>query len=61
MLETSISLLFFLPVSDWWTINEGEALKPQSFWRRYIMGRYVLAWLLGVPLSLLVIIYLIFN
>jgi hypothetical protein len=26
-----------------------------------IMGRYILAWLLGVPLTLLVIIYLIFN
>jgi hypothetical protein len=29
--------------------------------RRRIMGKYVLAWLLGVPAFVLVIIYLLFH
>lgn len=27
--------------------------------RRNIMGKYIIAWILGVPLSLLILIYLI--
>jgi hypothetical protein len=27
----------------------------------FIMGKYVLGWILGVPVVLLVILYLIFN
>jgi hypothetical protein len=29
--------------------------------RRTIMGKYVLGWILGVPVFVLVIVYLIFN
>jgi hypothetical protein len=29
--------------------------------RRFIMGKYVLAWFLGVPVFVLVIIYLLFH
>ena len=32
-----------------------------SLERRIAMGKYVLGWLLGVPVIVLVIIYLIFN
>jgi hypothetical protein len=38
-------------------------MKPSSlqhFRRRRIMGKYLLAWLLGVPAVVLVLIYLIF-
>jgi hypothetical protein len=29
--------------------------------RDYIMGKYLLAWILGIPAVVLVLIYLIFN
>jgi hypothetical protein len=31
------------------------------FIRRYLMGKYLIGWLLGVPVIVLVIIYLFFN
>lgn len=36
------------------------AISLQHFKRRDIMGKYLLAWLLGVPAIVLVLIYLIF-
>lgn len=29
--------------------------------KEFIMGKYVLAWFLGVPVFVLVIVYLLFN
>jgi hypothetical protein len=37
-----------------------EAITLRHFLRRMIMGKYLLAWLLGVPAFVLVLIYLIF-
>jgi hypothetical protein len=36
-------------------------LELRQFDRRSIVGKYVLAWLLGVPAFVLVIIYLLFH
>jgi hypothetical protein len=36
------------------------ARNPRTLKRRIIMGKYFLAWLLGVPAFVLVLIYLIF-
>jgi len=35
--------------------------KPQHHKRRAIMGKYFLAWILGVPGILLVLLYLFFH
>jgi hypothetical protein len=41
----------------------GTTALPHAFilitqgWRRHLMGRYLLLWLLGVPLPILVLIY----
>jgi hypothetical protein len=34
------------------------AFHPQG---EFVMGKYVLGWVMGVPVILLVVIYLIFN
>jgi len=45
----------------------GEAFKGPPFsaapvaGRRSVMGKYVIGWMLGVPVIVLVIIYLLFN
>jgi hypothetical protein len=36
-------------------------LEPWITKRRAIMGKYFLAWILGVPAFVLVLIYLFFN
>ncbi|MGN6528477.1 MAG: hypothetical protein ACTHL8_18970 [Burkholderiaceae bacterium] len=44
--------------------NEGKphpAANHSPPERRHIMGKYVLGWLLGVPVTVLVILYLIFH
>lgn len=44
------------------TLPYAGIMKPYRyhFDRRMIMGKYLLAWLLGVPAIVLVLIYLIF-
>jgi hypothetical protein len=37
-----------------------QPLKQGQFWGM-VMGKYLIAWLLGVPISVLVIIYLIMH
>ena len=32
-------------------------MPHQMTWREFIMGRYLLLWLLGVPIPILVLIY----
>jgi hypothetical protein len=40
----------------------GDRNKPLLlFLRRVIMGKYVLAWILGVPAFVLIIIYFLMN
>lgn len=33
----------------------------ETYLRRHVMGKYLIGWILGVPVFVLVIIYLIFN
>ncbi|WBS03059.1 hypothetical protein OU994_01750 [Pseudoduganella sp. SL102] len=42
------------------TVWRHHAAIPYNISRRDIMGKYLLAWLLGVPAIVLVLIYLIF-
>ncbi len=46
----------FLRINESW---HGSSIDPLT--EASIMGKYLLGWLLGVPVIVLVIIYLIFN
>ncbi len=42
------------------TLAHYAAMIAGNYSRRFMMGKYFIAWLLGVPLFVLVLIYLIF-
>jgi hypothetical protein len=56
--ENSCSACCNVPTALSWSRKMKSSL--QHFRRRTIMGKYLLAWLLGVPAVVLVLIYLIF-
>lgn len=42
-------------------LADGQANSPYQDKGVLIMGKYVLGWILGVPVIVLVVIYMIFN
>jgi len=41
--------------------NQQLSIITRIFLRRCVMGKYFIGWLVGIPVIVLVIIYLVFN